>query len=143
MAIYNFEEQKPKEKKADYQKIVGCILVGVSIVCLFCLITHLVPFMKSFLLGVAGLFCYPFFITLMVVGFALVGHKKYVMPKKYGIFLSLSIIFVLSILQLILVKNTDINFWQYLANCYAQKTTAGGILLGLITAPVLYILNRV
>ena len=36
MAIYNFEEQKPKEKKADYQKIVGCILVGVSIVCLFC-----------------------------------------------------------------------------------------------------------
>ena len=143
MAIYNFEEQKPKEKKADYQKIVGCILVGVSIVCLFCLITHLVPFMKSFLLGVAGLFCYPFFITLMVVGFALVGHKKYVMPKKYGIFLSLSIIFVLSILQLILVKNTDLNFWQYLASCYAQKTTAGGILLGLITAPVLYILNRV
>lgn len=143
MAIYNFEEQKPKEKKADYQKIVGCILVGVSIVCLFCLITHLVPFMKNFLLGVAGLFCYPFFITLMVVGFALVGHKKYIMPKKYGIFLGLSIVFVLSIIQLILVKNDGINFWQYLANCYSQKTTAGGILLGLVTAPVLYILNRV
>ena len=143
MAIYNFEEQKPKEKKADYQKIVGCILVGVSIVCLFCLITHLVPFMKSFLLGVAGLFCYPFFITLMVVGFALVGHKKYVMPKKYGIFLGLSIVFVLSILQLILVKNDGLNFWQYLGLCYTQKTTAGGIILGLVTAPFLYILNRV
>ncbi len=143
MAIYNFEEQKPKQKKADYQKIVGCILVGVSIVCLFCLITHLVPFMKSFLLGVAGLFCYPFFITLMVVGFALLGHKKYIMPKKYGIYLALSIGFVLSIFQLILVKNDGLNFWQYLGVCYTQKTTAGGILLGLVTAPFLYVLNRV
>ena len=88
MAIYNFNEQKPKTKKADYQKMVGCILVSASIICLFCLITHLVPFIKSFLLGVGGLFCYPFFITLMAVGFALVGHKRYVMPKKYGIFKS-------------------------------------------------------
>lgn len=143
MAIYNFEEQKPKQKKSDYQKIVGCILIAVSFICLFCLITHLVPFMKSFLLGIAGLFCYPFFITTMAVGFALVGHKKYVMPKKYAIFLSLSIIFVLSVLQLILVKNSGLNFWQYLSLCYNQKTTAGGLILGLVTAPFLYILNRV
>ena len=142
MAIYNFNEQKPKTKKADYQKMVGCILVSASIICLFCLITHLVPFIKSFLLGVGGLFCYPFFITLMAVGFALVGHKRYVMPKKYGIFLSLSVMFVLCIIQLILVKNNNLTFWQYLGVCYTQKTTAGGIILGLITAPVLYILNR-
>lgn len=141
MAIYNFEEQKPKQKKADYKRIVGCILIAVSIISLFCLITHLIPFAKSFLLGLGGLFCYPFFITLMAVGFALVGHKKYVMPKKYGIFLSLSILFVLCILQLILVKNSGLNFWQYLAQCYNQKTTAGGIILGLVTAPVLYTLN--
>ncbi len=142
MSIYKFEEQKPKQKKADYQKIVGYILVASSIICLFCLITHFVPFIKSFLLGVAGLFCYPFFITLMAVGFALVGHKKYVMPKKYGIYLSLSILFVLSILQLLLVKNNGLNFWQYLGVSYTQKMTAGGIILGLVTAPFLYILNR-
>ncbi|MBE7074376.1 MAG: DUF87 domain-containing protein [Clostridiales bacterium] len=142
MAIYNFEEQKPKKKKTDYQKIVGCILVAVSIICLFCLITRFVPFMKSFLLGTAGLFCYPLFITLMAVGFALVGHKKYVMPKKYGVLLCLSVIFVLSILQLILVKNDGLNFWQYITTCYTQKTTAGGIILGIVTAPVLYLLNR-
>lgn len=142
MAIYNFEEQKPKQKKADYQKIVGCILIAVSIISLFCLITHFTPLIKGFLLGIAGLFCYPFFITLMAVGFALVGHKKYVMPKKYGIFLSFSVAFVLCILQLILVKNNNLSFWEYLGKCYSQKTTAGGILLGLITAPVLYILNR-
>lgn len=142
MAIYNFEEQKNKSKKTDYQKIAGCIVVAVSIFCLFCLITHFVPFIKNFLLGIAGLFCYPFFITSMAVGFALVGHKKYVMPKKYAIFLSLSIIFVLSILQLILVKNDGLSFGEYLATCYSQKTTAGGILLGVVTAPVLYLLNR-
>lgn len=143
MAIYNFEEQKTKKQHADYQKIVGCVLICVSILFLFCLITHLVPFMKSFLLGTMGLFSYPLFITTMAIGFALVGHKKYVMPKKYGIFLSFSIIFVLCILQLILVKNNGLTFWQYLGKCYTTKTTAGGILLGLFTAPVLYILNRV
>lgn len=82
MAIYNFEEPKQKSKKTDYQKIAGIIIVSVSILCLFCLITHFVPFVKSFLLGIAGLFCYPFFITAMAVGFALIGHKKYVMPKN-------------------------------------------------------------
>ena len=142
MAIYNFEEQKSKNKKTDYQKIAGVIIVAVSILCLFCLITHFVPFVKSFLLGIAGLFCYPFFITAMAVGFALIGHKKYVMPKRYAIYLSLTIIFILSILQLILVPNAGINFWEYLSLCYAKKSTAGGILLGLITAPVLYLLNR-
>lgn len=94
------------------------------------------------MLGVAGLFCYPFFITSLAVGFALIGHKKYVMPKKYAILISLSIISVLCILQLILVKNSGINFWQYLGRTYTQKTTAGGILIGILTAPVLYVLNR-
>lgn len=141
MAIYNFEEQKTKNKKTDYQKIVGVIIVTVSILCLFCLITHFVPFIKSFLLGIAGLFCYPFFITAMAVGFAFVGHKRYVMPRKYAIYLSLTIIFILAVFQLILVPNTGLNFWEYLSLCYAQKSTAGGIILGLVTAPVLYLLN--
>jgi len=142
MAIYKFDEDKRKNNNADYQKIVGCVFVAISILNLFCLITHLVPFMKSFLLGVAGLFCYPFFITLLAIGFALIGHKKYVMPKKYAIFLSLSILFVLCVFQLLLVRNSGLNFGEYLAKCYTQKTTAGGILLGLVTGPVLYILNR-
>ncbi|MBE7082460.1 MAG: DUF87 domain-containing protein [Clostridiales bacterium] len=142
MAIYNFEDTKTKNPKKDRQKMVGIIFVAVSLVCLFCLITNLVGFMKSFLLGVAGLFCYPFFITLMAIGFALIGHKKYVMPKKYAVYLSLSIISVLAIVQLILVKNAGISFFEYLGRCYTQKTTAGGILLGIFTAPLLYILDR-
>lgn len=142
MAIYNFEEEKSKNKKTDYQKIAGVIIVSVCILCLFCLITHFVPFAKSFLLGIAGLFCYPFFITAMAVGFALIGHKKYVMPKRYAIYLGLTVVFILAILQLILVPNANLNFWEYLSLCYAKKSTAGGIILGLVTAPVLYLLNR-
>lgn len=141
MAIYNFEEPKTKKKKIDYQKMVGVIIVAISILCLFCLITHFVPFIKSFLLGIAGLFCYPFFITAMAVGFAFVGHKRYVMPRKYAIYLSFTIIFILAVFQLILVPNTGLNFWEYLSVCYAKKSTAGGIILGLVTAPVLYLLN--
>ena len=142
MAIYNFQEKKPKKNNSDYQKISGIICVAVSVLALFCLITHFVPFAKNFLLGIFGLFCYPFFITCMAIGFALIGHKKYVMPKKYIILLSLSILFVLCILQLMLVGNNDLSFWQYIGKCYSQKTTAGGIVVGFITAPVLYILNK-
>ena len=36
MAIYNFEDKKPKNKK-DYQKIIGIVTVSVSILALFCL----------------------------------------------------------------------------------------------------------
>lgn len=141
MAVYNFEGKKPKNKK-DYQKISGIVTVSVSILALFCLITHFVPLIKSFLLGCFGLFCYPFFITALIVGFALISHKKYVMPKKYGIFLAFSIAFVLCILQLLLVKNSGLTFWQYIARCYTQKTTAGGAVLGFVTGSILYILNR-
>ena len=143
MAIYRFEEEKQKKNNnVDYQKISGIVCVIVSIFALFCLITHFVPFMKSFLLGLFGLFCYPLFITTMAIGFALIAHKKYVMPKKYGVLLVLSLVFVLCILQLILVKNDGLSFWQYVGKCYTQKTTAGGIFIGLLSAIVLYPLGR-
>ena len=143
MAIYRFEEKKQKKKSnIDYQKLSGIVCVVVSILALFCLITHFVPFMKSFLLGIMGLFCYPFFITSMAIGFALIAHKKYVMPKRYGVLLIMSLLFVLCILQLILVKNDGLTFWQFVGKCYSQKTTAGGIIVGLITSLVLYPLGR-
>ncbi len=142
MAIYSFEEKKPKKTGNDYQKISGIICVAVAVLALFCLITHFVPFVKSFLLGAFGLFCYPFFITLLAIGFALIGHKKYVMPRKYIMFLGISIILVLCIFQLILVNNDGLTFWEYIGKCYTQKTTAGGVVISLLTAPVLYILNK-
>ena len=143
MAIYRFDEQKQKNKSnVDYQKISGIVCVVISIFALFCLITHFIPFIKSFLLGFMGLFCYPFFITSMAIGFALIAHKKYVMPKKYGVLLSLSLLFVLCILQLILVKNEGLSFWQFIGRCYTQKTTAGGVVVGFLTSLVLYPLGR-
>lgn len=142
MAIYNFEEKRPKKNGTDYQKISGIAIVAVSVLALFCLITHFVPFAKSFLLGSFGLFCYPFFITALTIGFALINHKKYIMPKKYVVLLSISIICVLCILQLLLVDNTGLNFWEYIGKCYTKKTTAGGVVIGLLTGAGLYLLNK-
>lgn len=142
MAIYNFEEEKNKNNHADYQKISGIICISVSVISLFCLITHFVPFAKSFLYGVFGLLCYPLFITMLAIGFALINHKKYIMPKKYVVLLLCSIISVLCILQLISVRNAGLTFWEYISRCYTQKSTAGGVFAGLLTAPALYILNR-
>lgn len=123
------------------EKKWGIALVVISTISFLFLFTNLIPFAKSFLLGVFGLFSYPMFITLFIVGVALLNNKKYVMSKKYLLFLSFAIIFFLAIIQLIILGKPDVNFFQYLGQSYTKQLTAGGILIGLVVAPIVYILD--
>ena len=102
LAIYNLSNNQPQKtnNKKDYSKIVGITLIAGSSVCFVALLTNLLMFLKVFLLGVFGLFSYPLFITCFVVGMALVNHKKYVMTKKYVVFLICAIMSLLCIFQL-------------------------------------------
>lgn len=139
MAFYQFQNFKTKDKSKD--KTVGIILlVAISFVFLF-LFTSLVPFMRAFLLGVFGLFAYPLSITVFFVSIALINKKKYVMSKKYVILLSLCIVTLLSIIQLIILGKPQVSFFEYLGLSYTHGLTAGGILISLITAPVIYLLD--
>lgn len=136
-----FQLQNNASKKLNTEKKWGISLVVVSCVCFLFLFTNLLPFVKSFLLGVFGLFAYPMFITLFVIGVALINNKKYVMTTKYLVYLSCCLIFVLAILQLIIVGKPNVGFFEYLGLCYTKQLTAGGILVGLVTAPVIYVLD--
>ena len=63
------------------------------------------------------------------------------MSKKYVIYLSISLACLLSIIQLIILGKPNVDFWQYLGLSYTYKLTAGGILISLLTAPILYLLD--
>lgn len=136
-----FQLQNNENKKFNLEKKWGIGIVCVSCLCFLFLFTNLLPFIKSFLLGTFGLFVYPLSITLFVIGVALINNKKYVMTKRYLIYLILCTVFFLAILQLIIVGKPNVGFFEYLGLCYSKQLTAGGIIIGLVTAPVIYLLD--
>ena len=144
MAVYNLSNEPKKEKcsQKDKNKIVGITLVSVSTVIFFVLLTSIIPFLKSFVLGVFGLFSYPLFITTFVIGTALINNKKYVMTTKYIVYLCCAIMSLLCILHLLFI-DTSGTFFEYLGRCYSKKMTVGGIICGIFTAPIVFILNKV
>lgn len=141
MAVYKLNSKK--KGKRDVKKIVGFTLIGISSV-VYLFLTGIWPLMLSFLLGVFGIFAYPLFLILFIVGLALVNKRRYVMPKRYLISMALMVYFFLAILQLIIVGGRgELNFFQYLGLNYSRTWTAGGILTGIITTPLLYLANSV
>ena len=141
MAVYKLNSKK--KGKRDVKKIVGFTLIGISSV-VYLFLTGIWPLMLSFLLGVFGIFAYPLFLILFIVGLALVNKRRYVMPKRYIISMALMVYFFLAILQLIIVGGRgELNFFQYLGLNYSRTWTAGGILTGIITTPLLYLANSV
>jgi S-DNA-T family DNA segregation ATPase FtsK/SpoIIIE len=140
VAFYQLQTKKNKRKLDD--KKTGVYLLIICSFAFIFLFTSLLPFMRSFLLGMLGLFSYPLSLALFFVAVALINQKKYVMPKRYVIFLSLVLISFLGLLQLmILGKPAELNFWGYLGLSYTNGITAGGILISLLTAPLIYILD--
>lgn len=139
MAIYQFQNEN--KNNTNTGKIVGITLLAISSFAFLFLFTNLIPFMKSFLLGILGLFAYPLFITTFIISIALINNKKYVLSKRYIVFLSLATVCLLGIIQLIVLGKPEIDFFKYLGLCYNYKLTAGGILIGLVTAPLIYVLD--
>lgn len=139
MAFYQFQAEKTNSKSKS--KTTGIVLlIAVSFAFLF-LFTNLVPFMRSFLLGVVGLFAYPLSLTLFFVSIALINNKKYVMPKRYMILLSMCIISLLALLQLMILGKPSNSFFEYLGISYTTGLTAGGFIISILTAPIIYILD--
>lgn len=148
MAVYKLNSSKKKDKSDRARKIAGFSMIGVSSL-VFLFMTGIVPALQKFFLGLFGVFGYLLCIILIVVGLAVLNHKKYVMPKRYAVYLILSVLFVLCLLQLMIVgnkyksDNTLMTYWQYLGLNYSKTWTAGGLLVGLFTTSLLYIANLV
>ena len=146
MAVYKVKNKKKVPK--NLKKITGIVLLIVSCVFLFCLITNIIPFMHSFLLGTFGLFGYPMSALMFLIAVALMNNKKYTQSKVYTTFLALSIVFALCLIQMGIiggkvVDGTTLSYGQHLALSYTKKITAGGILIGLLTTSLTYAVGYV
>ena len=141
MAVYRLNSKKKGDK--NIKKIVGFTLIGISSFA-YLFLTGISSAMLSFFLGVFGVFAYALFLILFIVGLALVNNRRYVMSKRYLFGMIFTVYFLLCIIQLIIVGGRgDMSFWQYLGLNYSAKWTAGGIICGIITTPILYLAREV
>lgn len=141
MAIYEFEKKSPE--KMPPIKVIGFVMISVSLLMLLALFSSLLVFLKTFLLGVFGLFAFPFFIVTLAVGFALVNRKKYVLTKRYIVYLTSAIVSLLCIIQLIIFFGYEGGLGEFLVLSYTKGFTAGGILISLVISPFKFLLNNV
>ena len=119
-----FQVNKNNSKK-NVKKIVGWSLLALSTIVFLFSVTSIIPALQDFFLGILGIFVYPLTVLGFIISLALLNNKKYVMPKRYAIFLSLSLFFFLTIIQLIIVGSpSGLNYGQYLALNYTKKFTA-------------------
>lgn len=137
MAYFDLSNKEFNKEKSSKSKIWGIILVALCSIMFLILLTNFLPFLQNFLLGVFGLFAYPFSIVTFAIGIALINNKKYVMPFKYVIYLAISIVCVLALLNIIILGNPASSLLGYLGLTYSYKFTGGGILIGLLVAPLI------
>ena len=134
MATFQLSNKNKKERGSkNLKKIFGWVLLGLSTFAFLFSVTRLLPFLNNFLLGILGVFIYPLSLLGLLVSLALLNNRKYVMPKKYTIFLALSLFFLLAIIQLIIVgKPNGLSYSKYVGLNYTKKYTAGGMIIGFI-----------
>jgi len=133
MATFQVSKKNKHKTNKDLNLTLGWILVGISSFVFLFSATKLLPFLQHFFLGILGVFVYPLTVLGFIIALALLNDKKYVMPKKYAIFLSLSLFFFLCIIQLIIIGSPNkLSYSEYVSLNYTKQFTAGGMIIGFL-----------
>ena len=127
--------KEPKKWKTS--KKIGLALIIIATICYSGVLTNLVPFFHTFLLGTFGLFSYVIFFVMYLIGGALFAGKKYVFKPIYIFYLMLFLVNLLGIFHCAFIGNVEVNgFFNYLGFVYNKQITVGGLLLSLYTYPL-------
>lgn len=133
MATFQVSKKNKHKTNKNLKLIFGWILLGISTFVFLFSATKLLPFLQHFFLGILGVFVYPLTVLGFIIALALLNDKKYVMPKKYAIFLSLSLFFFLCIIQLIIIGSPNkLSYSEYVSLNYTKQFTAGGMIIGFL-----------
>lgn len=142
MATFQLSKKKDKNNNKNIKLIIGWTLLALSTFVFLFSVTKLLPFLQYFFLGCFGIFVYPLCLLGFIVSLALLNNKKYVMPKKYAIFLSLSLIIFLSIIQLIILGSPKgLSYGEFIGMNYTKQITAGGMFIGFIPSSLAYLMG--
>ena len=135
-------KEKRKISKENKKKITLTTLLILSLT--FFIFLFFNNPVQKFILGVLGVFSYPFLLSCSLLLISGLNKKKYMVNKRYIICLSFSLFFIITIIHLILTRNVSIlNFSTYLKQTYQAQTTGGGILFSLLTYPMVNYLTKV
>ncbi len=125
-------------------QIVGIVLLAISIAVLLFSIFNFLPILNKFFLGTFGAVLYPAMAFLILISIALLMKKHFVYSIKYVLYLIGAFVCILAIIHTIVTaKWAGLNYGDYLVNCYDFKYTPGGLILGIITFPIMSLLNSV
>jgi S-DNA-T family DNA segregation ATPase FtsK/SpoIIIE len=95
-------------------------------------------------MGTFGVFSYAIFSSLFLIAKTLVSGKELRFEKKYVIYFAIAIISFLAILQMaFLGSGVATSFFAYLGDVYTLQTSVGGVVIALITYPLLKLLNPI
>lgn len=125
-----------KRKNLSSSKKWGIILTVIASVGYAGLFIGVFWFLKSFFLGVFGLFAYILFMALYFIAGLLFKGKQFVFSKKFIVCLSLAFVSLMSIFHMAFSSGINFsNYFAYLGSVYVSKATVGGLLLGLFVYP--------
>ena len=128
--------EKIKTKREPIIRVSKYIAIVALIFSALCFVGLCAPsnFVKNFLLGLLGISAYPICLLTIFLCSISLGKTKYDVNKKYTIFLSCALFFVLMVVHLILTTRIDTNSYsQYLRDTYNLKTSGAGVIMSLFT----------
>jgi len=129
----------PRQKQdKNTKKIIAIILIVISSIGYFALFSGILKFLKYFIIGFFGLFAYPLFFFGYSISYMLFKDKKFVMPKKFILYCVLALFSLLCIFHLAFSHQvTTVSYGAYLSELYSSQLSVGGLLIGLITYPLI------
>ena len=134
----------PKKSNGSAMKILGIVMLTVSLLFILLVATGWPKFFGSFILGTFGLMFYPIMVVTFFIGLALANNKKFMYSKKYVIYLFSAFLCIIAIIHVAVTSKLDTtNYLSYLTDCYNYKNTAGGLLMGIITYAITGLLHDV
>ena len=139
-------EKQPKEEKVKTEKIkkeTKPINKALVLFCTFlvlfilCVLPQPMDFIRNFLLGLVGLSVYPICLIGAFISAMMIKKRNYHIKKRYIVFLTCALVVIWFVFHLILTSKIPYaSYGNFLKRTYQAKTTAGGLVLSLISYPV-------
>ena len=115
----------------NFKKYITIILLVLSLVAFVGLCAPN-NFIKNFMLGLMGISAYPICLMSSFLCFISLGNTQYEINKRYALYLSFALFFVLMITHLILTSRIKLgSYSQYLSDTYKLKTSGAGLVMSL------------
>ena len=120
-----------------------CLISIFSAIFLFATF-NIISNVKYFLLGTFGLVIYPISVIAILYGIALLTKRKFRLSIKYILYLSFALFCLIAIIHTVVTSTFSLdNYGTYLKECYLFRYSAGGIIMGIFTFPLMSLLNSV